>query len=103
MGTCQCCRYSPFVLKEFNRDNNLIFEKNEDYWGEGPYLDGIEMILCLKATTAMAMLEAGQAHMWSGAQPQHQKNLKKRLCAPAWLGRYSVYDRPQYCQGRFTI
>ena len=55
----------PFVLKEFNRDNNLIFEKNEDYWGEGPYLDGIEMIFVPEATTAMAMLEAGQAHMWS--------------------------------------
>ena len=68
----------PFVLKEFNRDNNLIFEKNEDYWGEGPYLDGIEMIFVPEATTAMAMLEAGQAHMWSGAQPQHQKELEEK-------------------------
>ena len=34
----------------YNRDNNMIWEKNENYWGEGPYLDGIEMVFVPEAT-----------------------------------------------------
>jgi len=68
----------PFKLVTYNRDNNMIWEKNENYWGEGPYLDGIEIVFIPEATTAMAKMEAGEAHMWSGAQPQHMKELEEK-------------------------
>ncbi|HHX74158.1 MAG TPA: ABC transporter substrate-binding protein [Firmicutes bacterium] len=82
----------PFKLKEFNRDNNLVFVKNEDYWGEGPYLDSIEFLFIPEATTASAMMEAGSAHMWSGAQPQHQKELEEKgfVRQTAWAGIQSL-------------
>ncbi|MCL1805173.1 MAG: ABC transporter substrate-binding protein [Clostridiales bacterium] len=33
----------PFKLKEWNIGSSVIFERNENYWGEGmPYLDGVE-------------------------------------------------------------
>lgn len=37
------CGTGPFVFKEWNRDVNVVFEANKNYWIEGlPYLDGIE-------------------------------------------------------------
>ncbi|HHX74160.1 MAG TPA: ABC transporter substrate-binding protein [Firmicutes bacterium] len=83
----------PFKLKEFNRDNNLIWEKNENYWGEGPYLDGIEIRFVPDAGTAQAMMEAGDADMWSGAVPaQNQKELEEKgfVRQSAWAGIQSV-------------
>jgi len=34
----------PFKFKDYARDNYLEVERNDDYWGEKPYLDGIKFI-----------------------------------------------------------
>lgn len=31
----------PFSLVEFKKDQEVILERNENYWGEKPYLDGV--------------------------------------------------------------
>jgi ABC-type transport system substrate-binding protein len=61
----------PFILKEFNRDQSLVWEKNPNYWREGqPYLDGIEVTIIPDATTASALMQAGQADVWQSADAQ---------------------------------
>jgi len=35
----------PFVMKSYEVDKNIVWEKNENYWQEGlPYLDGMELV-----------------------------------------------------------
>ena len=56
----------PFVLKEYQRDVKVVWEKNDDYWQEGrPYLDGLEYILIPDSVTASAMLQGGDVDMWA--------------------------------------
>ena len=45
----------PFVLTEFVQNVSLEWERNEDYWGGRPYLDGVRMITAADPMTATAM------------------------------------------------
>jgi ABC-type transport system substrate-binding protein len=66
----------PFLLKEFNRDQSLVWEKNPNYWREGqPYLDGIEVTVIPDATTASALMQAGQADLWQSADAQGRSEM----------------------------
>ena len=66
----------PFLLKEFNRDQSLVWEKNPNYWGGEVYLDGIEVQIIPDNTTASAMMQAGQADIWQSADAQGQKEMQ---------------------------
>jgi peptide/nickel transport system substrate-binding protein len=56
----------PFTVSEFQRDVVIKFTKNPNYWRTGmPYLDGIELRYIPDPMVASAMIEAGEADMWS--------------------------------------
>ncbi len=44
----------PFKFRSFNRTAESQIERFDGYWGEGPYLDGIRVILLRDASTWMA-------------------------------------------------
>lgn len=72
-----CVGTGPFILKEYKRDDRLVWEKNPNYWMEGkPYLDGIEVVIIPDTVTATAIMEAGEADMWYGAPIRDQVNLE---------------------------
>ncbi|MCX8032192.1 MAG: ABC transporter substrate-binding protein [Thermoleophilia bacterium] len=74
-----CVGTGPFILKEFNRDQNMIWEKNPNYWRKGqPYLDGVEVTYIMDSTTAAAMMEAGQADIWQSANAQERSEMLKK-------------------------
>ena len=51
----------PFKLVEWNRNQNIKFVKNEDYWREGlPYLDELTLVMVPDATTRINMLRTGE-------------------------------------------
>ena len=55
----------PFILAEFEHDSYIKYVRNDDYWREGyPYLDAIEIKYIPNASTAAAMLQAGEADIW---------------------------------------
>jgi ABC-type transport system substrate-binding protein len=55
----------PFILKEYKRDVSMTWVKNPNYWQPGkPYLDGIEFDIIPEATTASALLQAGDIDLW---------------------------------------
>jgi ABC-type transport system substrate-binding protein len=55
----------PFILQEYKRDVSMTFVKNPNYWQAGkPYLDAIEFMIIPEATTASALLQAGDVDMW---------------------------------------
>jgi len=55
----------PFILKSYERDVKMVWEKNPNYWQTGkPYLDGLEWQIITEATTASALLQSGQIDLW---------------------------------------
>ena len=60
------------MLKEFNRDQSLVWEKNPNYWREGqPYLDGIEVTIIPDADDGLCA-HAGRAggHLADGRRSE---------------------------------
>jgi len=67
----------PFKLVEYERDSFARFERNDDYWLEGyPYLDAIEIRCIPNASTAAALMEAGEADAWHTPSIEEMKRLK---------------------------
>jgi peptide/nickel transport system substrate-binding protein len=52
----------PFILKEYIRDQKLIYDKNPDYWRGEPYLDGLDYEIIPDATTQLLAYKAGEVH-----------------------------------------
>ncbi len=50
----------PFTLESWEPDQKTILKANPDYWGEGPYVDGIEIRIIPDESTIMAALRAGE-------------------------------------------
>jgi len=54
----------PFKFVSWERDVNMVFERNDDYWDDGkPYLDGIEFITVKEKMTAQAVMQSGDGHV----------------------------------------
>jgi len=54
----------PFKLVDFKRDSFIKYERNNDYWREGPFLDGMEVRYVPDPMTAQMMMEAKEADIW---------------------------------------
>jgi len=50
----------PFVLEKWIPEEKTILKANENWWGDGPYIDGIEMRIIPDEASIMAALRAGQ-------------------------------------------
>jgi peptide/nickel transport system substrate-binding protein len=54
----------PFVFSSRQREANIKYSKNPDYWQKGkPYLDGIEFDTIADPTTRLASFKAGEVDM----------------------------------------
>lgn len=49
----------PFKVKEFDPGGRYEFTRNDDYWGDGPYVDELEMVGIGDATARVNALIAG--------------------------------------------
>lgn len=52
----------PFKFKEWNRGAEILFERNDDYWGEKTTLDTLTFKVVPEQSTRVAMLETGEAN-----------------------------------------
>lgn len=74
-----CVATGPFKLKEYKRDDHMTWVKNEDYWQKGkPYLDGIEVRYVPDPVTASAVMQAGEADMWTAVPLKDQYALEQK-------------------------
>ncbi len=74
-----CVGTGPMVMKEFVRDQSITWEKFPDYWQKPlPNLDGIDYKIIPDATTASALMQAGQADIWQNADAQAQDEMKQK-------------------------
>lgn len=51
----------PFVFEEWTRGEEVTLTRNDDYWGEGPYLDEVIFEIVPEDSTRVVMLETGEA------------------------------------------
>jgi len=69
----------PFILKEYKKDDHMTWVKNPDYWQPGkPYLNGYEIKFIPDPVVASAIMEAGEADMWTASSAQYNTNLQKK-------------------------
>ena len=67
----------PFKFAKIDPDRRVIYEANEDYWGDGPYLDTLEAISSKGADPASAYL-SGQIDAILQADPALVGQMSKR-------------------------
>jgi peptide/nickel transport system substrate-binding protein len=62
----------PFKFDEYVTGSHLTLVKNEDYWGEGPYLDKIIFKIMPSFDALVAALEAKEVHYVPNVFPPHE-------------------------------
>lgn len=50
----------PFEFVSWTKDDNIVLDANEDYWGEGPYLDRVILRVIPDATARYLALQNGE-------------------------------------------
>jgi peptide/nickel transport system substrate-binding protein len=55
----------PFTFEKWDKGKSISFVRNESYWGDAPYLDGITVSLLSDATTAVNALRTGEIDYYS--------------------------------------
>ena len=65
----------PFVFDSFDEGQNIQLSANPDYWGEGPFLDGVTFQFVAEPTVALTNLQGGQAHWTDNIPPQQIEQL----------------------------
>lgn len=56
----------PFVVESFSADTGAVLVRNEDYWGEVPYLDEVQLMPMADPTARVTALAGGQIDYASG-------------------------------------
>jgi peptide/nickel transport system substrate-binding protein len=59
----------PFKLKTWERGKRIVLEKNDDYFGPGPYVDELEYLFAETADDSVDMLLEGRADLLVGGPP----------------------------------
>ena len=59
----------PFKHVKIDPQRRVVYEANADYWGEGPYLDTLEVVVQSSMGTAMNGYRSGQFDMILGVDP----------------------------------
>lgn len=53
----------PFVFESWTPGQEIVFSKNENYWGEKAKINRVEFKVVPEETTRISMLETGEAHI----------------------------------------
>jgi peptide/nickel transport system substrate-binding protein len=69
----------PFKVTDAKVDAYAKFERNDNYWGGKPYLDGIQFTIIPDSMVAQAMMISKQADMWAeSVAPKDAQNAKDK-------------------------
>ena len=60
----------PFRFVSWTEGQNVIVERNPDYWGEPAQVERLEFVVVNNAATRVAMLQSGEVHYIEGLPPQ---------------------------------
>ncbi len=60
----------PFKFVSWAEGQNIVVERNDDYWGEPAKVDRIEFVVVNNAATRVAMLQSGEVQFVEALPPQ---------------------------------
>jgi peptide/nickel transport system substrate-binding protein len=60
----------PFKFVEWTTDDRIVLQKNDDYWGEPPYLQNLVFKSILDNRDRLQALKTGAIHMMDGISPE---------------------------------
>ena len=66
----------PFVFESFEQGQAITLSANPDYWGEGPFVDGVEFRFIPEPTVALTNLQGGQVDWTDNIPPQQVATLE---------------------------
>ncbi len=66
----------PFSFVSFTPGDNVVLEANNDYWGEGPFLDGIDFRVIPDESVKVTNLETGEVDWIDSVPPQQLDQLE---------------------------
>jgi len=69
----------PYMLRSWEPGNELVLERNEDFWGPAPNPDTVTFRVVPEESTRMALVERGDAHI-------------SEILQPATMGRVEASD-----------
>lgn len=67
----------PFVFKSWTPGSKVVLERNDDYWGDKPHLDGVEIDIVTDPQAQVSQLRSGQLDLVTGASSRDLASLKK--------------------------
>nr|WP_258562779.1 ABC transporter substrate-binding protein [Nocardioides sp. MAH-18] len=67
----------PFVFESWTPSSKLEFTRNDDYWGDEPHLDGIEVDIVSDPQAQVSQLRSGQLDLITGASNRDLETLGK--------------------------
>ena len=67
----------PFKFVSWDRGEQLVMEKNEDYWGDVPELDTVTFKFVPESSSRVIMLETGEAHAIMAVPPTEIDRLEE--------------------------
>jgi peptide/nickel transport system substrate-binding protein len=65
----------PFSFGSFTPGDSVVLEANSDYWGEGPFLDGVEFRVIPDESVKLTNLETGEVDWIDSVPPQQLDQL----------------------------
>jgi peptide/nickel transport system substrate-binding protein len=66
----------PFAFVSFTPGDNVVLEANPDYWGDGPFLDGVEFRVIPDESVKITNLETGEVDWIDSVPPQQIAQLE---------------------------
>ena len=60
------CGTGPYKFVEWNAGENIKLTRNENYWREGAYMDGVTILFVPDENTRITMLKAGEIDFTAG-------------------------------------
>jgi len=66
----------PFTFVSWDRGNQLVMEKNEDYWGGAPTLNSVTFKFVPEGSSRIIMLETGEVHAIMAVPPTDIERLQ---------------------------
>jgi peptide/nickel transport system substrate-binding protein len=66
----------PFRFVSFSPGDNVVLEGNEDFWGDGPFLDGVEFRVIPDESVKITNLQTGEVDWIDSVPPQQIEQLE---------------------------